>query len=201
MRPLNDEVYVLDGLEDDLRGKQSTTDRFSHRTTYPPVRQVAELSFQIVAIGRAPFAVPDSVRIDNSYFVSPAIVAVQGEDTEGEGSVTPFAGLLNLTITQDRVLGVLVPDQRAATTLGGLGGNELPLNQAPLGLATARSEVKVSASGSQGLFKKRPSSISLEAPRWDCHLAIDVSRLHIREFGEPRLQGGQENALLETLAY
>jgi hypothetical protein len=201
MQSLNDEVYVLDGLEDDLRGKQSSTDRFSHRTTYPQVRKVPDLGFQIVAIGRAPFAVPDGVRTDYAYFVGPAIVAVTGEsEVEDEGSMTPFGGLANLTITQDRVLGVLMPDQKVAAMLGGRGGGKITLNRAAIGFATPRSEIKVSSSGSQGLFKKRPSSISLEGSKWDCHLVIAVSRIRISEVLEPRLQRGQENALLEALA-
>jgi len=192
MKAQNEEVYVLEGLQDELQGKQSSVNRVSHRPTYPLIRVVKELGFQIVAIGRAPFAVPDSVRTDHCYFVGAAIVAAVGDGD----AATPFGGLVNLTVTSDKLLGILVPDQQASSMLG---QGKIPLNQAFLGFASSRSELKVSSSGSQGLFKKRPSSVSIEGPYWDCHLSIEVSRMHVREFGEPRIQGGQQGELLAAL--
>lgn len=196
MARLNSQVIHLERLAAELEGKESTVDRHSARAHYPIASKVPELELDVLVAGRAPVPAPVSGRNDCAHFVSPAVIGVTNPGTD---DVRMFVGMAFLTVTPDRLLGLLMPDDDAKRMFSDADQDLSAANDAALAFASTRGAITVSVSGEKGLFRKKPSSIGLETDYWSCHVGFGVNRLRLSDVSGPSYQSGQETGLVSAL--
>lgn len=107
-------------------------------------------------------------------------VASEQDGSEGQGRPIRSTASVALVVAEGRILGIVKPDSR---------------NDPAVWFAAPLPSVRVEASGSQGVFKKRPSQIRLDAGPW----SISVSEIARYYRNSNRMQTGQEASFLKAL--
>jgi len=123
------------------------------------------------------------VKKADSYWAA-AEATFTGTATD-RGSLNPprqleLSGTLSLAVLRDKVAAILSPNSESTPALW---------------MSFGVTEMKMEASGSQGLFRKRPTKIRLDLPNG--HIVLhEVSQI-FREIG--RFQSGQEGKFIKVL--